>query len=135
MVYDAPHRITTLLRARKDAAVRRDFQQLVPGRCLEHGVRHFMASFGIMWEGGRMRFPRLDRARTDVEVGRLIENIGLKLKHVRVKREELGLEDKPEVEGKLEERVGSDELETEQPDKRQRVEDVRGPGGISWARK
>jgi hypothetical protein len=47
--------------------VNHDFKKLVPGRCLEHGVSHFMASFGIMSERGWLRFLRLGRARKDVE--------------------------------------------------------------------
>jgi hypothetical protein len=52
MVYDCPHRFTTLLRERSGAAVDCDFRELVPGRWLDTGVRHFMSSLGIRAEGG-----------------------------------------------------------------------------------
>jgi hypothetical protein len=44
----------------------------MPGQCLENGVRHFMTLFGIKNEGGRLLFPRRERARLDEEVARLI---------------------------------------------------------------
>jgi hypothetical protein len=74
MVYDVPHRITSLLRDREVPIVHQEFKKLVPGWCLESGVRHFMTSFGIKNEGGRLLFPRLERARASEEVGRLISS-------------------------------------------------------------
>ena len=44
----------------------------MPGWCLEQGVRHFMTSFGIRNEGGRLLFPRREQARSDEAVARLI---------------------------------------------------------------
>jgi hypothetical protein len=77
MVYDVPHRVTKHLRHRAATSVAYEFRQLLPGRYLEQGVRHFMTSFGIVvCEGGRMRFPRLDRTVTDEDVGRLIVDFG-----------------------------------------------------------
>jgi hypothetical protein len=77
MVYDAPpHWVTQHLRHHSASLVAYKFWQLLPGRCLEQGVRHFMTSFGIVCEGGRMRFPRLDRAVMDEDVGRLIVEFG-----------------------------------------------------------
>jgi hypothetical protein len=74
MVYDVPHRITTLLRSRHLPAVHQDFKQLVLGRCLESGVRHFMTSFGIKNEGGRLCFARRERAKLYEAAARLIIN-------------------------------------------------------------
>jgi hypothetical protein len=56
MAYDCPHRVTSRLRGRSRAAVDRDFRALVPGRCLDTGVRHFMLSLGIRAEGGGVNF-------------------------------------------------------------------------------
>jgi hypothetical protein len=95
----------------------------VPGQCLEQGVRHFMASFGIMGKGGRLRFPRLDRALTDAVVGNLIEDdVGLRLKQVGFETES-------------ESRVGLDRLDTSgSPDKRHKVEEgqTRGSDDGLW---
>jgi hypothetical protein len=44
MVYDVPHRIASLLGGREVPLVHQEFKKLVPGRCLESGVRHFMTS-------------------------------------------------------------------------------------------
>jgi hypothetical protein len=71
---DVPHCITSLLRDREVPIVHQEFKKLVPGRCLESGVRHFMMSFGIKNEGGRLLFPRLERVRASEGVGRLISS-------------------------------------------------------------
>jgi hypothetical protein len=52
MLYDVPHCITSLLRERAASAVQLDFTKLVPGLCLEKGVRHFMTAFNVQSEGG-----------------------------------------------------------------------------------
>jgi hypothetical protein len=72
MIYDVPHRITSLLRSREIPRIHQDFKQLVQGWCLESGVRHFMTSFGIKNEGGRLLFPRREREKSSEGVARLI---------------------------------------------------------------
>jgi hypothetical protein len=74
MVYNVLHRITSIFRTRSLPLVHHEFKRLVPGRCLEGGVRHFLTSFGIKNEGGRLLFPRRERARSDEAVARLIVN-------------------------------------------------------------
>ena len=66
------HRITSLRRWREVPLVQQEFRRLMPGWCLEQGVRHFMTSFGIRNEGGRLLFPRREQARSDEAVARLI---------------------------------------------------------------
>jgi hypothetical protein len=87
MVYDVPHRITSILRSRETPRVHQDFKQLVPGRCLESGVRHFMTSFGIKNEGGRLLFPKHERERSSEGMDRLIvsaEDPVLRLAELRI---------------------------------------------------
>lgn len=74
MVYDVPHHIASLLRDRAVPLVHQEFKQLVPGRYLESGVRHFMSSLGIKNEVGRLLFPRRERERSSEGVARLIVN-------------------------------------------------------------
>ncbi len=47
-------------------------QEVDAGLVFGTGVRHFMTSFGIRNEGGRLLFPRRERARSDEAVARLI---------------------------------------------------------------
>jgi hypothetical protein len=66
MVYDVPHRITSLLWERAASSVHQDFKKLVPGRCLEKGVRHFMTAFSVVPE---TRPSKCKRVREQVDFG------------------------------------------------------------------
>jgi hypothetical protein len=51
MVYDVPWSITSLAPSLPAAVRSKTCKQLLPGRCLEYGLRHLLKGFGVMDEG------------------------------------------------------------------------------------
>ena len=64
-VYDVPWRVFRLVSALRQE--RHLFGKLVPGRCLEHGLRTLLKGFGLMTEGGVLDFSRTAKTYADNE--------------------------------------------------------------------
>jgi hypothetical protein len=69
-VANAPYNIITSMPG--GSAGSAGVQEVDAGLVFGTGVRHFMTSFGIRNEGGRLLFPRREQARSDEAVARLI---------------------------------------------------------------
>ena len=68
-LYDVPHRVVELLRTLPEATPAwRNSRRLLPGRCLEYGVRRLLAGMNGRIEGGRIMFSRGTRKRQLAEL-------------------------------------------------------------------
>jgi hypothetical protein len=72
-VYDVPHRVVELLADRPVSQAWTDSRKLLPGRCLEFGVRQLLSGLQGKIEGGRILFSRSTRKRQRVEMEKNLE--------------------------------------------------------------
>jgi hypothetical protein len=77
-VFDVPHRVVELLSDRPAQQAWSDCRRLLPGRCLEYGIRQLLAGMNAKVEGGRIIFSRSTRKRQRAEVEKSRERDHLK---------------------------------------------------------
>jgi hypothetical protein len=73
-VYDVPYRVVELLSERPVSQAWIDSRKLLPGRCLEYGVRQLLTGLQGKIEGGRILFSRSTRKRQRVEMEKNLES-------------------------------------------------------------
>jgi hypothetical protein len=72
-IYDVPYRVVELLADRPGPQAWTDSRKLLPGRCLEYGIRQLLAGLQGKIEGGRILFSRSTRKRQREEIENSLE--------------------------------------------------------------
>jgi hypothetical protein len=68
MLYDVPHRVVALLKCLTADAQKAQYSALVPGPCLQEGLKSVLTGLDLMDEGGELRFRSIGDISTWREV-------------------------------------------------------------------